>query len=343
MQRPWLGLFVCLGACAAGPAAPRPSLPPLPGRHHDPHLAKDELRWAAVRDELAVEELGEQALAAFDREDWAVAYARTLELMERHLDAPETQRLLWVFAASSAAVGESEHAERALVSLLCTEAAPSPLLEGTIPRARLAAGGPCTAAPGFRRDRDSEETVEPEGLALPGGEPLPVYPWLLLARAQAEIGEEDCAHVSFTRVARLAPAGSDARSEARAWRIWQTHDQARAFRESAALVDEGGRPDDVALATEAAARTIIDFDWDRDGRKDSRSGLDRTMVARWLATSPPGAVPITTRVLEMHLEARRCDDARRVHRRLIHLGRPSPEGPAPGAAFAGPVAACLPR
>lgn len=301
MRWVWLSLVACLGGClpALGPSTN--GLPPIVDPLDD-HELKEELAWAAYRDRFAAEGLLARARDAYRHEDWQDAYEATFELLDRHRDEPEARHALWILGVSAVALNENDHAERALLALLCVEAAPDPVLSGSMSSAALLTTPRCTPTPEAEADT--------------------AQAWLLFGHLERDLRRTDVAMLAFERVVQNTPAGSDAHSEARVWTMSlsiQHGDRERAFREATALIDDGGRELDVAMALDAAAGIIADDDWNGDGRKDTLTTLGRPVVTRWLAGDPPGAVPVMSHALYLLLHRNRCGDARRVRARLLRL------------------------
>jgi len=314
-----IGLGGCVAATARGPVSS--GLPALGATRLDDHELKEEIYWAAERERFAPEALLAQARDAFRREDWEAAHEASFEILDRHAEAPEASQALWILGVSAATLNELDRAERALIAVVCTEAAPDPVLSGSMNGPALGRVSTCTPT----ADLDVDETRA----------------WLLLGHVEHDLGHHDAALAAFAQVIRRAPAGSDARSEARWWRAGiasMTRDFALAFQESVALVEEGGREVDVELAVGMAGGLIADDDWNGDGRKDTQSGIGRPIIARWLATRPRTGVRIVAYAMVLFARANRCVEVRRVRARLVQM----PDGGPEAARIFGPqIQSCI--
>jgi hypothetical protein len=199
-------------------------------------------------------------------------------------------------------------AERAFLAYVCRERTPTPLRTGALPPAR-AWDDP------FRGCTPVDDDPERLAIAFAGLGHLAATSW---------------DHPTATRAYLHALAQEGAPPEARAAVLLALASFLARLGDRTASFDAFTRaavleaPPNHLVLTEIA-NAIVDDDWNRDGRKDSRSGLTRPEVAAWLATSPRDANAVILRAAEVATGTGRCEAARRTLRVLARRG---PEGAA---------------
>ena len=190
-------------------------------------------------------------------------------------------------------LGELEHgreaddaALRAWLAMVCVERAPDALAgtPGALSGERAFAG--CTA-----RTTDSA---------------LRAHAWIRIAELAFDLTpglDLGVAIEAYRRSIEEPGASPELRAIGlykRAWALYRSDRYADALVDFATLaVDEQARPDLRSEAIQYMAISIVERDWNLDGRDDPMTGLDRPEAARWIDASFPRAADVLRKVAEI--------------------------------------------